>query len=225
MKKLFIILLAILGGGCNSTNQNTMITSDDTMIANVEAPQKSENYISIDICKCLTEPGSSEWSTSNADACRDAISKEIGVENWEKVNFSQTPELSRKWDALVEKCTGSKEVETGIEEIDDNNKLIPEIGTSYGYIWESINMEAQIYTTLAFDGTIFRTSAYTMNGETNSENFTKVIDASGKWSALDTQHVEGKYEQNDVIVSWSFNEDYTKLTNNKGVVFERVRVK
>ena len=90
----------------------------------------------------------------NKDACDDAISKELGVENWANVNFSKEPELNQKWDLLVEQCTGSEQVKTGVKEIDRNSELVKEIGTSYGYVWESINTEAQIYTTLAFDGLI-----------------------------------------------------------------------
>jgi hypothetical protein len=190
--------------------------------------KESENKIvntSVDLCKCLTEPGNSEWATENKDACRDAISEELGVENWEKVNFSKEPELNRKWDLLLEKCAGSKQVKTGVEEIDRNSELVKEIGTSYGYVWESINTEAQIYTTLAFHGLIFRTTAYSMNGKTNSEDFTKVIDLSGKWNAINNINAEGVYEQNNVYISWKFNEDYSNLTNNKGVVFQRVKVK
>ena len=82
--------------------------------------------------------------------------------------------------SLVEKCTGSKKVETGIKEIDKNNELIHEIGASYGFIWEHIDIETQFYTTLAFDGFIFRQSAYLTNGKTNSEDFTKIIDISGE---------------------------------------------
>jgi hypothetical protein len=64
-----------------------------------------------------------------------------------------------------------------------------------------------------------------MNGKTNSEDFTKVIDLSGKWNAIDNINAEGVYEQNNVYISWKFNEDYSNLTNNKGVVFQRVKVK
>ena len=59
---------------------------------------------SVDICRCLTEPGNSKYMQENGDACRDAISKEIGVDNWEKVNFSKNPELNARFDALERKC-------------------------------------------------------------------------------------------------------------------------
>jgi hypothetical protein len=59
---------------------------------------------SVDICKCLTEAGNSEYMLKNGDACRDAISKELGVDNWEKVNFSKNANLSAKFDALANKC-------------------------------------------------------------------------------------------------------------------------
>ena len=58
----------------------------------------------VDVCKCLTEPGNSEYMQENNDACRDAISKEIGVDNWEKVNMSQNPDVSEKFDALAKRC-------------------------------------------------------------------------------------------------------------------------
>jgi len=196
--------------------------NQDEQVSNSEATTSETN---VDVCRCLTEPGNSEWSMANSDACRDAISRELGVENWEKINFSQDPELSRKFDALAEKCTGSSEVNTGIEAVDNNSEIVKEIGTSYGYIWESINNEAQLYTTLAFDGLIFRTTAYSMNGKTNSEDFIKMVDLSGEWNAIDAKSAEGTIEQNDVKVSWNFSDDYSELTNNKGVVFQRVKVK
>ena len=202
------IAIAACGSNANNEDQNNQ--------ALAAAP---------DICRCLTEPGNTDWAVENRDACRDTISKELGVENWETVNFSKEPALNEKWDQLQEKCTGSTEVKTGIESIDKNSNLTREIGTAYGYIWEALNPEADIYTTLAFDGLIFRSTAYTMNGETNSENFTKMIDLSGKWTAIDALTAEGVIEQNNVPVSWTFSEDYSTLTNSKGVVFKRVKVK
>ena len=58
----------------------------------------------VDVCKCLTEPGNSEYMKENENACRDAISKELGVENWEKINMSQNPDVSLKFDALSKRC-------------------------------------------------------------------------------------------------------------------------
>ncbi len=208
MKKVlpFFLSIAILSG-CNEVSNKKSVDQ------------------SVDLCKCLTEPGNSEWALEHKDACRDAISKELGVDNYEKVNFSKDPELNRKWDQLVQKCTGSNEVKTGVEEIDRNSELVKEIGTAYGYIWESINIPEQLYTTLAFDGLVFRTTLYSMNGNSNSEDFTKVIDLSGKWKGIDKSSAEGVYSENNVSVSWEFSEDYSSLTNGKGVVFQRIKVK
>jgi hypothetical protein len=217
-KPILILTLSYFLVGCGGDSSE----KTETTKANEETKEASAP---VDLCRCLTEPGNTEWSAENKDACRDVISKELGVENWEKVNFSQNPELSKKFDELAERCTGTKEVKTGIEEIDNNSSLVKEIGTSAGYVWESINEDAQIYTTLAFDGLVFRTAAYSMNGQTNSENFTKVIELSGKWKATSETSVEGIMNQNDVRVSWDFSDDYTSLTNNKGVVFKRVKVK
>jgi hypothetical protein len=217
-KPILILTLSYFLVGCGGGSSEKMETN------NVNAENKEESA-PVDLCRCLTEPGNTEWSAENKDACRDVISKELGVENWEKVNFSQNPELSKKFDELAERCTGTKEVKTGIEEIDNNSALVKEIGTSAGYVWESINEDAQIYTTLAFDGLAFRTVVFSMNGQTNSENFTKVIELSGKWNATSETSAEGIMNQNDVRVSWDFSDDYSSLTNNKGVVFNRVKVK
>ena len=64
-----------------------------------------QSTATVDVCKCLTEPGDSPYMIGNRDACRDAISQELGVENWEKVNMSQNIEVSRKFDALAARCT------------------------------------------------------------------------------------------------------------------------
>jgi hypothetical protein len=89
MKKLMTIFGVILFAtliltSCGGNSSKEVTTS------------KEDNPV--DICKCLTEPGNSEWSKNNSDACRDAISKEIGVDNWEKL-------ICRKTQILVESLT------------------------------------------------------------------------------------------------------------------------
>jgi hypothetical protein len=66
---------------------------------------------------------------------------------------------------------------------------------------------------------------YSMNGKTNSEDFTKVIDLSGKWNAIDNVNAEGVYDYSNVSCSWNFNEDYSNLTNGQGALFKRIKVK
>ena len=227
------LFFMFIGCGSGSINADATATTDTAYSMSTEttettaAPEAEPVQTAgpIDLCRCLTEPGNSQWAIDNRDACNAAINKELGVENWEKVNFSREPELNKKWDALAEMCTGSAKVKTGVEAIDKNNELVPEIGTSYGYIWESLNEAAQLYTTLAFDGLVFRSTAYAMNGQTDSENFSKIIDISGKWTAIDAESAEGVIKANGVKVGWTFSSDYTTLTNNKGVEFTRVKVK
>ena len=235
INQLFTLLLLFILMGCGSGSVSSEATSPvetstsiQTEKADESTTPKSETEQAsgpIDLCRCLTEPGNSQWAVDNRDICNTAISKELGVANWEKVNFSKEPDLNKKWDALVEMCTGSANVKTGVKVVDKNNELVHEIGTSYGYIWESVNEAAQIYNILAFDGLVFRSTAYAMNGQTDSENFTKVIDISGNWTAVDAQSAEGVIKVNNVKVGWSFRSDYSSLTNNKGVVFQRVKVK
>lgn len=74
------------------------------ILSSITLTSCSSSSENVDLCKCLTEPGNSDWATENNDACDDAISQEIGVDDWKKVNFSQNPELSAKWDALVSRC-------------------------------------------------------------------------------------------------------------------------
>ena len=67
---------------------------------------KSHEKTDVDICKCMTQPGNSTFMQENNDACRDAISKEIGVTNWERVNMSlsQNSRISAKFDTLAKRC-------------------------------------------------------------------------------------------------------------------------
>jgi hypothetical protein len=127
---------------------------------------------------------------------------------------------------ILASCGGnsSKEQATTNEVIDQNNKLIPNIGTSSDYIWESINTDAQLYTILAFDDLIFRTSVYLMDNKTNSEDFSKIIDLTGTWIAVDNKNAKGVISTNDVSVNWVFSDDFSSLTNSEGVVFNRTKV-
>lgn len=64
-----------------------------------------------------------------------------------------------------------------------------------------------------------------MNGKTNSEDFTRMLELSGHWNTVDTNNANGVISLNNVEVSWVFSEDYATLTNNKGAVYNRVKVK
>jgi len=208
-----IVFFTVLGLG--STDNST--SSDNENITEESASKEP-----LDICRCLNEPGNSEYMIQNKVRCRDLISQELGVENHEKINMSRNPELSDKFDQIVLRCNGT--LETGIELIDNNNQLIPHIGTTEGYVWESINYQAQTYTTLAFDGLIFRIAAYSMNNSTNSEDFSLVIKLSGTWKALDTNIAEGVYTDTDAKVLWTFSDNYETLVNEEGVEFKRVNI-
>ena len=54
---------------------------------------------------------------------------------------------------------------------------------------------------------------------------TKIIDLSGTWNAVDDKNAKGIISTNNVAVNWVFSEDFSFLTNNKGVVFKRIKVK
>ncbi len=64
-----------------------------------------------------------------------------------------------------------------------------------------------------------------MNGKTNSEDFSKLVDLSGSWNSVDNKNAKGIFSGNNVSVNWVFSDDFSSLTNNKGVVFKRIKVK
>ena len=64
-----------------------------------------------------------------------------------------------------------------------------------------------------------------MNGKTNSEDFSKLVDLSGSWNSVDNKNAKGVFSGNNVSVNWVFSDDFSSLTNNKGVVFKRIKVK
>ena len=64
----------------------------------------SKTGVEVDICRCLTEPGTTEWFKKTREKCDKLISKEIGVNDWKKVNFSKNPILNSRWQSLKISC-------------------------------------------------------------------------------------------------------------------------
>ena len=219
-KGLYVCMALAASTILASCGDDTQSTSDADAAETTQRTDDGGASSSVDICRCLTEPGNSDYMIQNEDACRDAISREIGVDNWEKINMSQNPEISARFDALAARCLqGMKSDGSGSSA---KNNLVELIGTGSGYVWESVNQEAQIYTTLAFDDSGFRTIAYNMNGATDSKDFVEVIRLNGTWEPDGENAVVGTYTSNGVKVSFTFNSDFTKLENNKGVIFTKV---
>lgn len=79
--------------GCNNSTTN-------------REQENTTKKVDVDICKCLFEPSNSEYIIQNGTACDEALSKEIGVADWKKVNMKYDKVTSKKWDELVYKCTG-----------------------------------------------------------------------------------------------------------------------
>lgn len=103
MRSILILFSAsLISCQISISKRNEELSPSNTTILSDTVPFNSLSEEPVDLFRCLTEPGNSEWMNSNEDACRSLISKQIGVENWEKVNFSQNPDLKRKWDELLE---------------------------------------------------------------------------------------------------------------------------
>jgi len=85
---LFCLPMLFSCGRENNTNRNT----------------KTE----VDLCRCLTEPGNTDWAKENGEDCDKVISNKIGVPNWKSVNFSQNASLSVKWDNMVSDCVNNQ---------------------------------------------------------------------------------------------------------------------
>jgi hypothetical protein len=58
----------------------------------------------VDVCRCLIESGTSSYMMENGKACDKAISNAIGVEDWGKINMSQNPIISKRFDELANRC-------------------------------------------------------------------------------------------------------------------------
>jgi hypothetical protein len=97
---LFSFLLTF--GAC-STKSSTDNTNDKSVSS---APE--EVKVEVDVCKCLTEAGDSNYMVMYGEKCDKAISREIGVNDWRKVNFKYNKEKSKQFDDLVYRCTGKR---------------------------------------------------------------------------------------------------------------------
>ncbi len=92
MKKLLLILLCLpMLFSCEGKKDATKDTK-----------------IGVNICRCLAEPGNTDWAKENREDCDKVISKEIGVPNWKSVNFSQNANLSAKWDNMINYCINNQ---------------------------------------------------------------------------------------------------------------------
>jgi len=96
---LFSFILFI--GGCSTSS------SDKTNEKSVSSAPE-EVKVEVDVCKCLTEAGDSNYMVKNGEECDKAISREIGVNDWRKINFKYNKEKSKQFDDLVYRCTGKR---------------------------------------------------------------------------------------------------------------------
>jgi len=106
-------------------------------------------------------------------------------------------------------------------------KLASEITTSNGVIYEAMIVKADLYSILSFyaDRT-FKLQMWKMNGATDSDDFTSLMALTGTWEASADHSVKGIYDQGEgVIINWTFNDDYSTVTNDKGIELKRVRKK
>lgn len=109
---LFIIGLTLSflksSGGSGSRDNGASSETQSNSDSEEQIDQHTTIKTDVDICKCLTEPGNSEYMTQNGKACDEAISKEIGVADWGKVNMKYDKVTSKKFDELAYKCTGKR---------------------------------------------------------------------------------------------------------------------
>ena len=105
-----------------------------------------------------------------------------------------------------------------------NLPLNSSICSEYGYVWESVNSDADIYTVISFNDNEFKMAAYTMNGNTNPKDFTRQFDFNGTWETIDNNTIEGTFSDNGKKVKWIFNDDFTSLENNNGVIFNKTTI-
>ena len=110
MKKFFQIfaITAIAAGAYFVTASKQEVVDGDQVSVEMNVEMMSIAEASspggVDICRCLTEPGSSSWNKKNGAACDRAISNRIGVSDWTRINFNQRPDLNAKWKQLQSSC-------------------------------------------------------------------------------------------------------------------------
>ena len=120
-----------------------------------------------------------------------------------------------------EEVTVAEEVPPAEE---STSTLNSSICSEYGYVWESVNYDADIYTVISFNDNEFKMAAYTMNGNTNPKEFTRQFDFNGTWETIDNNTIEGTFSDNGKKVRWVFNDDFSSLENNNGVVFNKTTI-
>ena len=118
MRNTFYLVLAfvLMLSACANSSKNDGSVNTESKETNTVSSD-----VAVDLCKCLTEPGNSEYMQEHGEACDALISKEIGVADWKKVNMSQNRVVSDRFDALARRCTGgdisSTEMESPKEEV------------------------------------------------------------------------------------------------------------
>jgi hypothetical protein len=112
--KLYTIVSVSIVFFAACTNPSVSKSSiDATSTSSSSNSQNEENKSSsnepVDLCRCLTEPGDSDYMRQHGTACDEAISSAIGVADWKKVNMSQNTIVSDRFDALARRCSGSSD--------------------------------------------------------------------------------------------------------------------
>jgi hypothetical protein len=80
----------------------------DNETENTEEKTNQSVTKEVELCRCLNEPGNTDWAKENKEDCDKAISNKIGVSNWKSINFSQNASLSAKWDKMVNDCVNNQ---------------------------------------------------------------------------------------------------------------------
>jgi hypothetical protein len=110
---------------------------------------------------------------------------------------------------------------TGGQVTNDQRKdaILGEIGRGAGYIYESRDDVASVYSTLAFDAESFQIAVYMM---ADGGELTPVMELDGTWEVLDNGDLRGRYKESDGEITWKLSGDRTNLTNDMGVRFTRI---
>jgi uncharacterized membrane protein YvbJ len=102
VKSIILILLCFfVYGFYKMYSESQKFDSSTNSVNDLISSTPTQN---VDICRCLTEPGNSNYMMENGKACNKAISNAIGVEDWRKVNMSQNPFISQRFDGLANRC-------------------------------------------------------------------------------------------------------------------------
>lgn len=129
----FLMLLGVLLSKNRYDNTSSKYSSTSKETTGEIHSGKADTY-SLYICDCLTKSGDSQFMVENGKGCDTLISLSLGVEDWRKINMFTNKIISDKFDALVNGCTGKKDIANTASIMEYSGTAQDEVGNVTNYV-------------------------------------------------------------------------------------------